>query len=63
MYAVMEKSQPERPEVAIPIDSKDGNKMWSLLQWCWEYEPEKRPSAAEVREIVKEITQAGLRRQ
>ncbi|KAG8768082.1 hypothetical protein FRC12_005772 [Ceratobasidium sp. 428] len=63
MYGVMvERSQPERPEETIPIDSKDGNKLWSLLQWCWEYESEKRPSAAEVKTIVKEITQAGLQR-
>ncbi|KAG8721246.1 hypothetical protein FRC09_008202 [Ceratobasidium sp. 395] len=62
MYAVMEKYQPKRPEAIIPMDSEDGDKMWSLLRWCWEYEPEKRPSAAEVKKIVKTITQAGLQR-
>ncbi|KAG8795783.1 hypothetical protein FRC12_009790 [Ceratobasidium sp. 428] len=63
MYGVMFKQlQPARPEAYISIGSKDGDKMWSLLRWCWEYEPKKRPSAVEVKNIVEEITQAGLKR-
>ncbi|KAG8790561.1 hypothetical protein FRC12_011567 [Ceratobasidium sp. 428] len=62
MYSVMvERSQPNRPKTSIPIGSTNGDKMWSLLQSCWEYEPEKRPSALEVKKIVMEITQAGLK--
>ncbi|KAG8780197.1 hypothetical protein FRC12_023348 [Ceratobasidium sp. 428] len=59
---MVERSQPKRPEATIPTGSKDGDKMWSLLQWCWEYEPEKRPSAVEVNKIIAEITQSGLKR-
>ncbi|KAG8793877.1 hypothetical protein FRC12_001261 [Ceratobasidium sp. 428] len=59
---MFERLQPERPEAIIPISSKDGNKIWSLLQWCWVYQPGKRPSAMEVLKIMKEITQAGLKR-
>ncbi|KAG8698585.1 hypothetical protein FRC09_007160, partial [Ceratobasidium sp. 395] len=52
MYGVtVERLQPKRPEAYIPTDSKDGDNMWSLLQQCWQYEPEKRPSAAEVQKI------------
>ncbi|KAG9119565.1 hypothetical protein FRC07_005354 [Ceratobasidium sp. 392] len=54
IFAVMiEKSRPERPETNIPTDSEQGDKMWSLLQWCWEYEREKRPDAAGVKEMVR----------
>ncbi|KAG8719985.1 hypothetical protein FRC09_010281 [Ceratobasidium sp. 395] len=61
MYSVMfERSQPKQPEETMPTGSDDGDKLWSLLQWCWQYEPEKRPSAAEVKKTMKEITQAGL---
>ncbi|KAG8795359.1 hypothetical protein FRC12_015492 [Ceratobasidium sp. 428] len=63
MYSVMfERLQPKRPEAYIPVGSKHGRRMWSLLQWCWEYEPENRPSTAEVKKIAKQITQAGLQR-
>ncbi|KAG8795779.1 hypothetical protein FRC12_009786 [Ceratobasidium sp. 428] len=61
MYSVMfERLQPKRPEETLSTGSKDGDKLWSLLQWCWEYEPEKRPSAAEVKKAMREIIQAGL---
>ncbi|KAG8701683.1 hypothetical protein FRC09_005196 [Ceratobasidium sp. 395] len=55
MYGVMLKRlQPKRPDTYIPFGSKDGDKLWSLLQWCWEYEPENRPSAAEVKNSVSQ---------
>ncbi|KAG8795785.1 hypothetical protein FRC12_009792 [Ceratobasidium sp. 428] len=55
IYSVMFKRlQPTRPEAHIPTGSKDGNKLWSLLQWCWEYKPDKRPSAAEVHKTVSQ---------
>ncbi|KAG8724975.1 hypothetical protein FRC09_011003 [Ceratobasidium sp. 395] len=60
MYGVMfERSQPVRPEAYIPVGSKDGDKMWSLLQWCWEYEPGKRPSTRKVKKIsLREVSGA-----
>ncbi|KAG8736323.1 hypothetical protein FRC10_009464 [Ceratobasidium sp. 414] len=44
---------PKRPEESIPSNSQHGDALWSLLQSCWEFEPEKRPDAAEVVEIVR----------
>ncbi|QRV92292.1 Tyrosine kinase family catalytic domain protein [Ceratobasidium sp. AG-Ba] len=62
MFAVMfEKAYPERPGTHIP-NSEQGDSLWSLLKWCWEFEPEKRPSAADVARKMAEITDEGLRR-
>ncbi|KAG8710635.1 hypothetical protein FRC08_016918 [Ceratobasidium sp. 394] len=51
---------PRRPEEHIPSNSQHGDTLWSLLQSCWEFEPEKRPRAAGVAEIMKRITREGL---
>ncbi|KAG8694133.1 hypothetical protein FRC08_008692 [Ceratobasidium sp. 394] len=61
LYAVAEKKYPKRPQVHIPDDSEHGDILWVLLQRCWTYEPEERPSAAEVKEMMSWITQEGLR--
>ncbi|QRW06409.1 Tyrosine kinase family catalytic domain protein [Ceratobasidium sp. AG-Ba] len=62
MFAVMfEKAYPERPDTHIP-NSEQGDSLWSLLKSCWEFEPEKRPSAAEVARKMAGITDEGLRR-
>ncbi|KAG8735757.1 hypothetical protein FRC10_010175 [Ceratobasidium sp. 414] len=50
---LVKKEAPKRPEKHIPLNSQHGDALWSLLQGCWEYEPEKRPSAAQVAEIVR----------
>ncbi|KAG8734000.1 hypothetical protein FRC10_012008 [Ceratobasidium sp. 414] len=55
----IKKEVPKRPE-SIPPDSQYGDTLWSLLQNCWEFEPEQRPSAAEVANIMKGITREGL---
>ncbi|KAG9088921.1 hypothetical protein FRC06_001779 [Ceratobasidium sp. 370] len=47
---------PKRPEESIPSNSQHGDALWSLLQSCWEFKPEKRPSAAKVAEIMKGVT-------
>ncbi|QRW06368.1 cytoplasmic tyrosine-protein kinase BMX [Ceratobasidium sp. AG-Ba] len=58
MFAMtIRKEYPERPELYIPTYSEHGDMLWSLLGWCWEYEPEQRPNA----EQIKDITQNGLR--
>ncbi|KAG9077023.1 hypothetical protein FRC06_009141, partial [Ceratobasidium sp. 370] len=49
---LVDKETPARPEENIPSNSKHGDILWLLLQSCWEYEPEKRPSATEVARIV-----------
>ncbi|KAG8720190.1 hypothetical protein FRC09_009987, partial [Ceratobasidium sp. 395] len=42
---------PERPKTAIPVGNVQGDRLWELLQMCWVYAPEKRPSAATAAEI------------
>ncbi|QRV90507.1 hypothetical protein RhiJN_18525 [Ceratobasidium sp. AG-Ba] len=60
MFSVMiHKSCPERPESYIPKNSDHGDKLWSLLQSCWSFDPETRPSAGEVTDIMSEIKQSG----
>ncbi|QRV88622.1 Ephrin type-A receptor 4 [Ceratobasidium sp. AG-Ba] len=62
MFAVViAKAFPERPETHIPQNSEHGDALWSLLEWCWAFEPEKRPSASEVKARLDHITQSGLR--
>ncbi|KAF8599205.1 kinase-like protein [Ceratobasidium sp. AG-I] len=51
---------PLRPEDSIPSNSKDGDKLWSLLTSCWVCHAEYRPIADDVRDTMKTITQAGL---
>ncbi|KAG9085314.1 hypothetical protein FS749_004533 [Ceratobasidium sp. UAMH 11750] len=51
---------PKRPEKHVPPNSQHGDVIWWLLQSCWEFEPEKRRNAAEVAEIMGEITREGL---
>ncbi|KAG8712062.1 hypothetical protein FRC08_015072, partial [Ceratobasidium sp. 394] len=46
------KVHPERPQDHIPEGSRHGNILWSLLQSCWAYEPDDRPSATQVKERV-----------
>ncbi|KAG8735973.1 hypothetical protein FRC10_009948, partial [Ceratobasidium sp. 414] len=61
MRAVGIKNEtPKRPEESIPSNSQHGDVLWSLLQSCWEFEPEQRPSAAKVVAIMKGITREGL---
>ncbi|KAG8771712.1 hypothetical protein FRC12_003461 [Ceratobasidium sp. 428] len=48
----IKKETPKRPEESIPSNSLHGDALWLLLMSCWEQEPEKRPDADEVVEIV-----------
>ncbi|KAG9074643.1 dual specificity protein kinase yak1, partial [Ceratobasidium sp. UAMH 11750] len=58
MFAVViKKESPERPLGHIPDNSTRGNKLWPLLKRCWAFEPGDRPGAAEVRDIMQEMTQ------
>ncbi|KAF8599206.1 kinase-like protein [Ceratobasidium sp. AG-I] len=58
----IKKESPMRPEVLISSASEDGNKLWMLLTTSWAYKPEDRPSADYMRDVVKTITQEGLKR-
>ncbi|KAF8751207.1 Egl-10, and Pleckstrin (DEP) [Rhizoctonia solani] len=44
----------------IPQNSRDGDKLWSLLTICWSFEPEARPTAVEIGAIVRTVTSEGL---
>ncbi|KAG8724793.1 hypothetical protein FRC09_014215 [Ceratobasidium sp. 395] len=53
MFAItIKRTCPERPETYIPSTSEQGDSLWSLLKLCWEFEPEERPSAAKVAQVV-----------
>jgi hypothetical protein len=43
---------PERPEGRIPPNNKQADLLWSLLTHCWLLEPEERPTASLVRDVV-----------
>ncbi|KAG8788164.1 hypothetical protein FRC12_014859 [Ceratobasidium sp. 428] len=53
MFAItIKRTCPERPEIYIPSTSEQGDSLWALLKSCWEFEPEERPSAAKVAQVV-----------
>ncbi|KAH7320437.1 kinase-like domain-containing protein [Rhizoctonia solani] len=60
IYLVVTKQQPpDRPD-GIPVGSEAGDKLWNMLLRCWSFEPEARPSASEVTNVMKTITSSGL---
>ncbi|CUA74372.1 hypothetical protein RSOLAG22IIIB_11162 [Rhizoctonia solani] len=61
MHIVIEKSHPIRPQNSIPINSKDGEKLWNILTRCWSYDPKDRPNAETVWKEMKEITLENLK--
>ncbi|KAG9125982.1 hypothetical protein FRC07_005362 [Ceratobasidium sp. 392] len=60
MAVAIKNEIPKRPEEHIPLHSQRGEVLWSLLKSCWEFEPEKRPDAGSVTEIMKGVTREGL---
>ncbi|KAG8702545.1 Leucine-rich repeat serine/threonine-protein kinase 2 [Ceratobasidium sp. 395] len=58
--AIMSRELPARPEEHIPSKSHHGDILWSLLRSCWEFEPVKRPSAADVAKSMSGINHRGL---
>ncbi|CAE6415304.1 unnamed protein product, partial [Rhizoctonia solani] len=52
---------PERPENNIPRNSKDGDDLWNVLLCCWNFNPRNRPHMAHVVEVMRSITQDGLK--
>ncbi|KAG8713221.1 hypothetical protein FRC09_018962 [Ceratobasidium sp. 395] len=52
---VFDKKLPKRPEERIPSNTARGDALWLLLVSCWEYEPEKRPAARNVAEMVNNV--------
>ncbi|KAG8723998.1 hypothetical protein FRC09_000806 [Ceratobasidium sp. 395] len=52
MVVAIKNETPKRPEESIPSNSLHGDALWLLLMSCWEQEPDKRPDADKVVEIV-----------
>ncbi|CAE6469036.1 unnamed protein product [Rhizoctonia solani] len=55
---VMRKSLPTRPNFhkCPGVQSGDGDeKLWSLLVQCWSHNPDDRPTAAKVKDVLMEI--------
>ncbi|CUA72977.1 putative LRR receptor-like serine/threonine-protein kinase At4g36180 [Rhizoctonia solani] len=50
----------KRPQ-QIPVHSPGGNKLWKLLNECWSYKPDVRPTAIEVRNAVRTISPGALK--
>ncbi|KAF8601997.1 kinase-like protein [Ceratobasidium sp. AG-I] len=61
LAVAVKRLPPLRPERVIPSDSGDGNTLWSLLTNCWAYDPENRPTADRVRDVMKSVTQERLK--
>ncbi|CAE6538143.1 unnamed protein product [Rhizoctonia solani] len=59
--AIYRKEQPPRPINSISTSSRDGDKLWDLLQLCWQYNPDDRSTASDVELALSGITQDGLR--
>ena len=51
---------PARPEDKIPPRSICGNLLWALLEQCWAREPQLRPNAEQVKNVMKGITREAL---
>ncbi|CAE7080578.1 unnamed protein product [Rhizoctonia solani] len=50
----LEKELPERPQCML-VGDRRADKLWEMLVQCWSYEPEARPSAADVAMAMKEL--------
>ncbi|CAE6394744.1 unnamed protein product [Rhizoctonia solani] len=58
--ALFRGERPKRPLSDIPESSTQGNALWNLLQNCWKINPQNRPSAGDVFELMTSLTQEGL---
>ncbi|KAG8780113.1 hypothetical protein FRC12_023436 [Ceratobasidium sp. 428] len=55
IYWIMSQRLPLRPNAQIPPGSSFGDRLWTLLTSCWTSEPSSRPTAAYVRDCLKDI--------
>ncbi|CEL59198.1 Tyrosine-protein kinase TXK OS=Homo sapiens GN=TXK PE=1 SV=3 [Rhizoctonia solani AG-1 IB] len=53
---MFKKERPKRPNDHIPSGNKWADLTWNLLMGCWDQNPMERPTAAEVRDELKEIS-------
>ncbi|KAG8790414.1 hypothetical protein FRC12_011929 [Ceratobasidium sp. 428] len=52
MRAILQQQYPKRPEDRIPMFSKQGDNLWSLLEACWSWDPNGRPEAPSIVKVV-----------
>ncbi|KDN46662.1 hypothetical protein RSAG8_04042, partial [Rhizoctonia solani AG-8 WAC10335] len=43
------------------MDSLAGDKLWKLLNECWAYKPDRRPTAIEVGNVMSDIIPGALK--
>ncbi|KAJ1304010.1 hypothetical protein OPQ81_008418 [Rhizoctonia solani] len=55
MHKIVNGQHPPRPMDRIP-ESHAGNLIWDILNKCWSYNPENRPSAGEVVRTLYQVT-------
>ncbi|KAG8723263.1 hypothetical protein FRC09_004045 [Ceratobasidium sp. 395] len=58
--AVLSRRHPKRPEDKIPTDSKEGDRLWSLLKSCWGWDPDDRPEAPYIVSAVETVKSGDL---
>jgi hypothetical protein len=51
---MVKKELPKRPE-RIPAGNKHDDALWSLLNECWKWTPEDRPTAQEACKAVSSL--------
>ncbi|CAE6480125.1 unnamed protein product [Rhizoctonia solani] len=60
MSRILAGKLPGRPETHIPSGIKYADRLWSLITSCWAFDPEKRPKAWEVKNVMDGITPENL---
>ncbi|KAG9112792.1 hypothetical protein FRC07_007871, partial [Ceratobasidium sp. 392] len=45
---VVKRELPTRPAEYLPGDNEQANELWDMLERCWSYNPEDRPSIHEL---------------
>ncbi|KAF8595616.1 kinase-like protein [Ceratobasidium sp. AG-I] len=57
VFVTLKKKTPARPEDCIPSNSIQGDRLWTTLTLCWSPDPEARPEAAEIRDVVSDFNE------
>ncbi|KAF8713839.1 Egl-10, and Pleckstrin (DEP), partial [Rhizoctonia solani] len=60
VFKVVGGVKPTRPEAHIPKGIEPADRLWSMLNSCWANEPQERPNAFEVKNLMAKITPQGL---
>ncbi|CAE6502581.1 unnamed protein product [Rhizoctonia solani] len=52
---------PRRAKTYLPSHNAEANRLWDMLTSCWRPDPNRRPTAAEVGNTVKSVSDVGLK--